>query len=125
MSVHERLDSRTKSRHVHGGDDANGETDVVGGALRMGAVEEPERALVVGKGRPHDTAFSAAIGLPASFGVGTTVQCAPSHRSASGAYAADWPTATQFVAVAHDTPFNCENPAEGTATNDQLVPFQR
>ncbi len=68
---------------------------------------------------------------PTGFGLGSTDQLVPFHRSTNVWVAkpevAHHPTAKQLVVLAHDTPVRLllPDPAGcGVVTSDQLVPFQ-
>jgi hypothetical protein len=77
----------------------------------------------------HDTPLRRELEVP-TFGDTITDQVVPCHLSMSVRFvpsnATEEPTATQFVAVAHETPFRYElaGPGLGDVVKDQLVPSQ-
>src|SRR5215470_18236989 len=77
----------------------------------------------------QETPARPLVAAPAGTAAVSTVQCCPSHRSASGPEAepvpADcWPTAMQLLALAHETADSppLAEPREGVASTCQLVP---
>ena len=79
----------------------------------------------------QETAASDARVEPVGFGLGTTVQLDPFHRSTNDfvvAPASKWPTAVQLVAPEHDTPtstVSVEPLGFGLGTTVQFDPFHR
>jgi len=75
-------------------------------------------------GLAHDTPPNVEADAPAGFGLATTDQLVPSQRSTNVSVPFA-PTATQLVALAHDTALNVPPTGPGVVTADQTVPSQR
>jgi hypothetical protein len=79
----------------------------------------------------QETLASELLDAPAGLGLATIDQLVPFQRSMSVCVPelfVDWPTATQLVALTHDTPASelaVVPPGFGLARSDQLVPFHR